>query len=811
MYRPKILIVDDKVANLIALETVLKKFDASILRATSGEQALNIALERDISLIITDVQMPGMDGFEMVKYMKSLKKTKDIPVIFISAIYSDDFYKIKGVESGGIDFLTKPIVPQILTGKVKLFLELVSKKKEVERELAIRTKIARSFEISNKRYQTIFQSTPIGLWERDFSEVYTALLDLKRSGINDLKAYFKDNHEKLIDITNKAKFLDLNQALLDLFKANNMNDLYSNIDKIVSKEFYNFLIDEMVALASGHSSYESDTIMYNLHKEMMQLSVRWVEVPTEGLRYERVIFSFIDNTTLIEQKIALIDARDKAEAATRAKADFLATMSHEIRTPMNGVIGMTELLGDTLLTPEQEDYVSTIQISGYSLLNIINDILDFSKIESGKMELDFTNFSLSKTLDEVFDLLRTKVNDKGLNLMYHINQNLSEEFLGDVSKLKQILVNLINNAIKFTHSGGIYITVSCIDNCDNKSEQILRFDVKDTGVGISSEKISKLFRVFSQVDSSVSRKYGGTGLGLAISKSLTELMGGKIWVDSSPNIGSEFHFTIKMKTNKQIKRATTKEIFTNAIVIDKDEHSCGMLVNNLHPYFKNISIYSSYLQLQNSKMTDIDMLFISFDIFMNFNNELLQQLKTNSNINKIALYNVPDAYKDCPEFISLLLNNPFKQSFLSSKLIAKNTKDQVIRKTSNRIDRDLASSHPHTILLAEDNKINQKLAKKLLNRMGYTIDLAENGNDVIELMLKKTYDIIFMDIQMPIMDGLATSSYIREKLSNEEVIIVAMTANAMQGDKENCLKHGMNDYIAKPIDIIELQDLLRKY
>lgn len=520
MKRDKILIVDDREENLISLERILSDFDVEFVRASSGEDALKYTLKDEFAMAILDVQMPGMDGYETLELMRQRKKTKLLPVIFVSAIHQSDLHIIKGIETGAVDFIPKPIIPEVLKGKVSVFLDLYRQRKE---------------------------------------------LDL-------LLVYLEKKNEELI------------------------------IEK------------------------------------------------------------------------------NKAEEATRSKSLFLANMSHEIRSPMNGILGLSKLLQQSQLDSEQKDMLDVMATSGENLIQIINDILDYSKIEAGQIEIENINFNIKKVTDTIFHLLNYKAIERDVNFKIVVDDIIPENLIGDSFRLNQVLMNLANNALKFTQNGSVTLSIKCIEKT---SDQVsLFFSVKDTGIGISKDAQSKLFREFTQSNKSTTREYGGTGLGLAISKNLTQLMGGKIIVDSELGIGSEFMFELKF----------------------------------------------GYKEKQENMVMD-------------------QNITLPSNL---------------------------------------------------------------SILVAEDNPINQKVVTLTLRLMGLTCDIAKNGVEALEMYKKDRHRVILMDMQMPVLDGVSATEKIRSFEISETIedptYIVALTANAFVEDKQRCLEAGMNDFLSKPFK----EDGLRK-
>ena len=656
-----ILIVDDTPENLRFLSTMLAEQGYEVRKALNGPMALATVEADPPDLILLDIKMPQMNGFEVCERVKSLESTREIPVIFLSAL-GDVFDKVKAFNVGGADYITKP-----------------------------------------------------------------------------------------------------------------------------------FHFEEVLARVKN------------------QLSLRHLQ------------------KQLIQQKEAAVQA-------AKAKADFLAMMSHEIRTPLNGVLGMTQLLAETELTPEQHKFLKIIEVSGETLLTVINDILDFSKIESGQLELEEQPINIRHCVENVCDLLSLKSQQKKVELLYQVEPDVPQLIMGDVTRLHQILINLLNNAVKFTEAGEVLIHVKVQPPIEpEKSSESLRvqFSVKDTGIGIPEDKLKRLFKPFYQVNST-SKKYGGTGLGLVICDKLVQLMAGKIEVESEENKGSTFSFTIPTQERKgnpepylsqSVPELKNKRVFlvssnkTSQEILRKQCRHWGLLLNAASTGAEVLKDWkTSHLgesdrpdvAIIDMNLSDMDGLTLGLE---------LQQSDIGKNIPFIFLTTLPNHEKHS-EAIAAIFNTyllkPVKADRLFEALlnvlcnIKPSPQANAIKKVT--LNPNLAKTIPLSILIAEDSSINQELLLIILQKMGYTADVVQNGLGAIEALEKHPYDIIFMDVQMPGMDGLAATRYILKHWSvTQRPKIIAMTASAFQEDKQNCFDAGMNDYISKPIRIEQVQQMLENW
>jgi PAS domain S-box-containing protein len=657
----------------------------------------------------------------------------------------------------------------------------------VYRDITERKRADQSMRISEKRFRIFFESNPLPTWVFDLESFQ--FLEVNNAALQHY-GYTKE------------EFLAM--GVMDLRLAEDIATLQASLEAIRTRESNS---------AQGKHRRKDGSVI--------DVQLLWHDLEYKHRRAVLVVAQDITESKQVQKELQ--QAKDAAEIANQAKSEFLANMSHEIRTPMNGVIGTIGLLLGTGLTSEQREYVDTIRLSGDALLNVINDILDFSKIDSKEIGLEEHPFRIETCIEEVFELFAIQADQKGIDLVYWIDEKVPHVVLVDATRLRQVIVNLVSNAIKFTEQGEIHIVVSQSSKKEGKVE--LLFTVRDTGIGIPQDRIHRLFRPFSQVDSSSTRKYGGAGLGLAICSRAVELLGGQIWVESKIAEGSTFRFTINVSehVSDTINQNLCLPFANKKVLVIDDNEVCRRTLEDLLSEWglsirsaateeialdiikggerfdivvaEQISTDYSGIRLKEKICGESGRQDIAFVILAS-RTERDQIVRTNNNLLQVVLK--PVRHCTLYDALSAIL----KQTADSSPSVA------IVGTPPEKRPK----LPPMNILIAEDNTINQKLIVRILKILGEEVDVTNNGLEAFKAVRQKKYDIVLMDIQMPEMDGYEATRCIRNDIpSTSQPVIIAMTAHALQGDRDKCIEVGMNDYMSKPILIDEVRNMLQKW
>lgn len=638
--------------------------------------------------------------------------------------------------------------------------------------------------------------------------------------------YFKDT---------QCRFTRVNKEMVKKFEVKDESEMLGKMDS-------DFFTEEHARMAfeDEQEIMRTGQVLKREEKETWQNGrLTWTLTAKMPMRDKdgRIVGTFGVSRDVTARKVSeesLKLSKKVAEKADKAKGEFLANMSHEIRTPMNSVMGMTDLLLEMGLNREQKEYAEIIKQSSASLLDIINDILDFSKIEAGKLELENRNFNLRNVLENLIDTLALKADNKDLELIFLVKPEVPSLFHGDPGRLRQVLMNLLGNAIKFTHHGEVTLQVE-LDREETDDWILLRFTVADTGIGIGKNKIQGLFDAFTQVDGSAARKYGGTGLGLTISKQLVEMMGGTIAVKSRMGKGSTFSFTVRLKKRPEQGTGKKKETVKSlrggrVLVVENNEMSRNVLENMLTSWecrYNTASDADDALEkLRKAARSGepFDIAVINMQMPGTDGETLGIRIKQDNLLKNISLALLTsigrrgDAARLEKEGFGAYLTKPVKESqlhdFLMILMGRKPVETPLHRPIITRYSVEEDRKRAPRLLLVEDNLINQKYALKVLDKIGYRADVASNGLEALKAMESTSYDLVLMDVQMPEMDGLETTKHIREnegKMSKGRCPIIAITAHALKGNREKCLDAGMDDYISKPVKPVKLAETITRW
>ncbi len=778
-----VLIVDDDASKRLALKAVLAPLGYYIEEADSGAAALRHVMAQDFAVILLDVRMPIMDGFETAALIRLRQQSEMTPIIFITAHEAGEVGPDRYAQ-GAVDFITAPIDVDELRAKVSVFANLFIQAEVVAAK-------AREVQRSADQLRLLTETAPIGIFQTDAELRYT---------------YTNAHWAEITGVTNAtAEGQQWDMIIDDEQREQMAADFEASTDR-----------SEFSARFETSVPGSTPRIMLLHSKAMLDDDGR-----TTGW-----VGTLADITTEAGAEAAMAEARDQADKASSLKSDFLANMSHEIRTPMNGVIGLTELLLETDLNDHQREFAQTLSNSGQALLTVVNGILDFSRIETGTIEVEDIEFSVQTIVDDVVDLLAPSSRAKGLELMAVLDRSVPAAVSGDPSRLRQVLTNLAGNAIKFTHSGEVVIRVTAVRPTESaRSETVLRFELTDTGVGIAPDKLAMIFEPFTQADTSTTREFGGTGLGLAISSQLVTLMGGEVGTSSELGTGSTFWFTVKVQAlvdGAAVERWSPDSDLAGVriLVVDDNDTQRSILSDYLTRWGMRVEIAVSaaaawdalHAAVVDGRPVAIALVDASMHRLNGVN--LATAIHTDDALTtRVVLMTEEGDAVDLAELeAGASLSKPIHREDLRASL------RRVLDVAQPAVAVKEHGAHAARVepafgrlLVAEDNLINQMVAVAILSKAGYRVDTARNGAEAVRAAASQEYDAILMDCHMPQMNGYQATAAIRQQEgARHHTPIIALTAGARGEDRERCLEEGMDEYLSKPVRKAPLLEMVRQ-
>jgi two-component system, sensor histidine kinase and response regulator len=822
----EILVVEDSAIQAELLRRTLTHHGYAVDIAHHGAQALEIVRKRRPTLILSDIAMPVMDGYAMCHAIKSDPALQDIPIILLTAL-SDPEDIIRGLNAKADNYLTKPYDEPTLLARIEHLLANQALRKDTKFQLGVEIFFAgKKHVIDSDRRQIL--DLLISTFEDAVQQNHELMQRTQalQASEESYRALIENTFSGFYRATSDGWFLEVNPAYVKMLGYESKEAL---LPVEIPTTFYDSPADYQAFCTRLLTEGAMKDYTGRLRKKdgseiIVEMNVRVVKKSDGTVRYFEGFVNDITERKRVE--VALQQAKEAAEAANQAKSQFLANMSHDIRTPMNGIIGMTDLILDTGLTAEQREYLTVVKTSADSLLRLLDDILDFAKIEARKLNIEPLEFRLRESLESTLKALAVRAHIKGLELAYRITPGVPDRLVGDPTRLRQILVNLLGNAIKFTERGEVVVEVeegepaASPPHDPTNNAVCLHFIVRDTGMGIPSEKQRAIFAPFVQADSSTTRHYGGTGLGLAISAELVALMGGQIWVDSQPERGSTFHFTVEfLRQDDQDLDMFPSELSQlqniAVLIVDDNATTRHILVETLTQWrWRPVAVANAQAAIKALDtaqhagkpfgLTLIDAQMPGMDGFA-----LLEWLAGHALPTGVIVMMLTPAgqhdrtTRDHELGVGASVTKPVSpSSLLAAVKAAFDSRPKPAEDDQLAAPPTAGRNQPRLrILLAEDNAVNQKLTVRLLEKGGHTVVAVKTGKEALAIWKHEPFDIVLMDVQMPEMDGFEATSAIREieRITGGHTPIIAMTAHAMTGDRQRCLTAGMDGYISKPI------------
>ena len=817
-----VLVVEDSLTQAEHLRFALENtgFQVSVVR--DGNAALHWLETTIPTIVVSDIVMPVMNGYELCRRIKGEERWQDIPVILLTSL-SDPADVIEGLKSGADNFIVKPFNEPFLLTRIKNLLANRILRQTSGTNLGMEIYFA-----GEKHYLTADRMQVIDLLLSTFESAVLKNRELeeKNKALVEANQKLEEAHRDVQQSEYRYRFLAENAT--DIISRHDEEGRYTYVsfacryslgyepeeligtlphDRIHPEDFKMIRpVAEAIAAGETSSRYAFRFRHHDGHYVWLETTRKIVYDGAGEL--EEIVAVSREITLQKRQEKALIEAREAALEAARIKSSFLANMSHEIRTPMNGVIGMADLLMHTEMNDEQRGYAEAIHTSGDALLNLINDILDFSKVEARKLELETIAFDLLETIHDTVTMLMLRAEDSGLILAYHIARTVPKKLVGDPYRLRQILTNLINNAIKFTPEGEVVTRVS-LESIDDERVG-LHFSVRDTGIGISEEQQDHLFEAFSQADVSDTRVYGGTGLGLAICRQLVDMMGGKIWLESELGVGTTFHFSISLgRTNPSPSLPPMPE--ASILVLDRHLIIRTLLEEQLRDFDLNVVV------AENPEVAVEKMAASHFDICISeapepgSNRRALLEAFDKSGTHLITVQPIGGSLASTEGVDSAFVITrpvfPPKLRELIRTILTDSPISSIATTSPPVIDSNVPQGKSGKILVVEDNEINQILAVAHLKKLGFEqIDVANNGQEAVEAVAENQYALVMMDCQMPVMNGYEAVREIRKReKGNRRTPVLALTAHTVDAAKEKCLECGMDDILSKPFRSVDLR------